>query len=362
VQTIIDKPRLIEQLRTLEYESYPGSAGLVKLSLEFFRNSESLFKYTSPAQLEITATNAEMRSEVVECLDRAGAAYITIQFSPSSKTRVTEVGPDYVKTQAGTELQRTQRTRSADWFNWFSEVLSLEGDVTHMIPDTNFLRRHYFSNLFFPLIGEQGLRKLSIKLPRLVLLEIERLYNRHRKGSQNKQDKKEQAARERRLAFSTAREVLFLKNHGATLLDETDSSLLEGFSRISGDQNTDAWIRREIHTFQNLDAHHGAIVGPDDAPVRIYGSIFLTCDLMNAFAASAEDITTLLFSRSEEATKYSMEREIPQLAELVIAAAINFDSIRMVANYLGKRKEFTIDGMWSGKTIPDWENDCVLFR
>lgn len=363
MQLIIDKPRLIEQLRDLEYESFPKPAGIVKLSLEFFRDSESLFKYTSPAELEITATDPEMRSEVVECLDRAGAAYLTIQFSPSSKTRVTEVGPDYVKTRAGAKLQRTQRTRSADWFKWFSEVLSLEGDATSMIPDTNFLRRHYFSNLFFPLIGEQGLRKLSIKIPRLVLLEIERLYNRHRKENKNKQDKKEQAARERRLAFSTAREVLFLKNHGATLLDETDPSLLEGFSKISGDQNTDAWIRREIHSFQNLDATRGALVGfSDDVPVRIYGSIFLTCDLMNAFAASAEDITTLFFSRSGEATKYSLEREIPQLAELVIATAINFGSIRLVAKYLDKREEFTIDGMWSGKTIPDWENDCVLFH
>jgi hypothetical protein len=81
---------------------------------------------------------------------------------------------------------------------------------------------------------------------------------------------------------------------------------------------------------------------------------------MNAFAASAEDITTLFFSRSEEAIKYSLEREIPQLAELLIAAAINFGSIRMIANYLDKRTEFTIDGMWSGKTIPEWENDCVL--
>jgi len=69
VQLIINKPRLIEQLRALEYESCPRPAGLVTLSLEFFRNSESLFKYTSPAQLEITATDAEMRSEVVECLD-----------------------------------------------------------------------------------------------------------------------------------------------------------------------------------------------------------------------------------------------------------------------------------------------------
>jgi len=297
VQLIIDKHELIEQLKALERESYIGPAGLVKLSLELSRDSESLLRYTSPADLQITATDAETRNEVVECLDRAGGAYLTIQFSPSSKTRVNEVGPDYVKTQAGAKLQRTQRTYSADWFKWFSEVLSLEGDTTSMIPDTNFLRRHYFSNLFFPLIGEQGLKKLNIKIPRLVLLEIERLYNRHRKENKNKQDKKDQAARERRLAFSTAREVLFLKNHGATLLDETNPSLLEGFSKISGDQNTDAWIRREIHTFQTLDLARGAIAGLGD-PVTIYGSIFLTCDLMNAFAASAEDITTLFFSRS----------------------------------------------------------------
>ena len=361
MQLIIDKSELIKRLKSLEYESFPKPGGPVTLSLEFFKNSDSLLRYDHcTAQLEITATDEQMCSQVLECLDRAGASYITIQFSPSSKTRVAEVGSDYVKTQAGLTIQKTQRTRSTDWLKWFFDVLSLEGDVTYLIPDTNFLRRHYFSNVFFPLLGEQWVNNLSIKLPRLVLLEIERLYNRHRKGNQNKLDKKEQADRERRLAFSTAEEVLLLKKHGATLLDQIDPSILEGFSKISGDQNTDAWIRREIHNFrEHLNLHVGAVAG---VPMTTFGSVFLTCDLMNAFAASAEDITTMLFSRSEEATKYHIERDIPQVAELIIAAAVNFGSIRMVANYLDKKEEFTIEGMWSGKTVPDWEKDCVLIH
>jgi hypothetical protein len=134
------------------------------------------------------------------------------------------------------------------------------------------------------------------------------------------------------------RELLYLRRLGAEFLSDLSEDTLEGFSRIAGGKFADAWIRKEVKRY-----HQAAGI--------LHPCLFATCDLMNAFASSAEGLGVLYFSKGEESESYSI-KDVDQLAELVIDLAVSFKQIEY--------DNAIYSGIWSGKTIWQWEEDCLM--
>lgn len=319
--------------------------------LSFTQKGETLFEYEIPriptsiaegAEFHITTEDEKVKDDLLTSLDRVGALSLVTEYSPASATEIIASG-------TLENIGRSMKTVDEGWTDWFMEVLHIEGDVVYLIPDTNLISRHYCSNVLLPLLGEERFRQLKFRLPRLVVLEVESRCNRSKHGTKDK-----------RLAFYAAKEILFLKRYHAVLLPQLNISLLEGFSRIAGSQPrfTDAWIRREIHDFMREEIKRRRQISVEGARDLSFGVIFLTCDLMNALAASAEDIPTLYFSRIRNG-KISF-RDHSQLVELIIDTAITFGEIKMKLTQANKHKvSLLIKGIWSPKTPIDWETDSV---
>jgi len=328
------KENLVIQLDNFEKKWSPTEKAVnIKLKIDFFADSDLLISYNGSTH-EVTIN--EKNKDILASLDRVGALELISQFSSTAK----------IKT-AG-KIPNSMKTNDVAWKDWLGSILFNGKFEVKLIPDTNFLRRHYCSNILLPLLGDGLFRKLKFSLPRLAILEIEAKYN-----LQKRNDKEKLRYKEKRLAFYTAREILFLREYGASLLPQLDPATLEGFSHIAGESFTDAWIRREVHNFkeQKVIPSSGHMTEKGDSV------IFLTCDLMNALSAIAEDIPTLFFSRVNQ-EKFFMENH-SQLAELIIDLAVTFGKIKMSVDLPDGKKEFYLEGMWHGKTIPDWEKDTI---
>lgn len=85
-----------------------------------------------------------------------------------------------------------------------------------------------------------------------------------------------------------------MKNDGAQLLHNLDLSLIQSFTPLAGQGYADLWIRKEIH--ESLHEYDDMIKGQ----VKRSRIVFLTCDLMNALSAVAENLNTFYFFRLEE--------------------------------------------------------------
>ena len=163
-------------------------------------------------------------------------------------------------------------------------------------------------------------------------------------ASRNQSDRE---TRDKRIALYATREIMFLREHGAELLEPLDVSLLASFSEKAGTRFVDAWMRREIHNFI-------------EEMIEYYDEfILLTCDLMNALAAHAEGLRTCYFSRLDQES--CLIDNVAELANLIISASIIFGKVRMDV-YLKKDQlsySRQLEGMWSGKTPYHWSNDCL---
>jgi len=226
-----------------------------------------------------------------------------------------------------------------NWKPWFLE--KVRGKF--LIPDTNFINRHYASKMLCPML-DQDSTKLIFRLPRLVVLEIER------RGNMAKDQSKE-----KRLAFFAAREINFLRATAGggfdfEMLPNIDASLMTSFTEKAGKQLTDMWIRKEIH-----DAMTTGMLG------RSQDVVFLTCDLMNALAAEAEGLPSCYFSRLTQDKIFIDQTNYGKIFDLILATAMMFEKIRLDVVLTADKiyGSFFLRGMWTGKTTSQWYSDCI---
>lgn len=290
--------------------------GMIKLKLEFLVDSKSLMFYdhsTSQLSIKNEVLSGESGREqylknIYDAFDLSGASILGTTFSDSHEP---------------------VRTTDSGWKNWF---MSKVAHTTYFVTDTNFLMRHYASNVLFPLLGE-AFNSLNFRIPRLVLMEVER-----RGNSQNKLEK--------RLAFYATKEIVFLRKNNAKLFEQVDIPLLTGFTEKAGRQLTDVWIRREVHDF--IERHELS---------KKTDVLFLTCDLMNALAADAEGLYTCYFYRKIPEKPFF--DNLKQVADFIMACSIIFERLQAKIFLAGDEvyRECLFEGVWEGKTPPDWYDD-----
>ena len=217
-------------------------------------------------------------------------------------------------------------------FSSFKDKLEAFTTDRILIPDTNALLDRTLSNLTFK-ISEDFIKNLKIIIPRLVILELEKIAN------SEKNEKK-------RIVMSAYSELLLLKKNGAEFLPEISVELLNDFTSFSGKLSIDSWIRREIknEAFKELTETNPS------------GYTLFTSDLVNALSANAENLPTLYVS------KLPFAENIPQpirsqMIRFLILSAILFEEIQIKMN----SKWFKIKGIWEGKTTEDWMDNVVSY-
>ena len=243
--------------------------------------------------------------------------------------------------------------------NWFERVSSTLGDDIHLILDTNFLRRHYYTNYLKKAVPTDVATKYTLMIPRLVILEIEGKYNRDPKKKLGKSccPQDYHIGKERRIAFETIKEVLGIKSNGGDVIPNVDISLIESFSRASGMDHADHWIRREVRDYMKI---HGGIRMHNTSIKVEKEIIFLTCDIMNALVAVAEGIPTIYFFRIKSNTEMTIgENSVSKFVTLVINTAILLCECECTIIFNEIREEFRLVGMWSGKSMTDWQGDHI---
>lgn len=175
-----------------------------------------------------------------------------------------------------------KRTDDDYFANWFCKLCSTLANTVYLIPDTNFCRC-YYSNFVKNTLSVDRTQKLRI--PRLGIIEVENIFNRN-KPKNSKADEQKIRAKERRIAFHTMCEILSMDNDGGELLSNVDPDLLQSFTSIAGKGTAYTWIRKEIAgNLPNL--RFAGNIGKDQ--LERASELFLTCDLMNAMAAVAEN-------------------------------------------------------------------------
>jgi hypothetical protein len=180
-----------------------------------------------------------------------------------------------------------------------------------------------------------------IRIPRLTVLEMERIAN-EAQGSSEETEKK-------RKVMHAATELLFIKQKGGIFLLELNDSTFESFSRVAGDKFTDSWIRREIHEEIGRQEY-------GREPQMIKKLTLVTADLINALSANAEGIDAIYISKSSSDGFLPRAHTLEQLTQFLIRCSVLFGEIRTTIN----KEEFDIKGMWEGKTTSEWITDSIM--
>jgi len=239
-----------------------------------------------------------------------------------------------------------------DWFFSFSEAktpgtaiesINLEGDISTwfsnhlnnkiLVIDTNIILDRIFSSLKF--LGYDFLNNINIRIPRLGILELERITNH---GSDLKKKKG-------RLGYV---ELMYLKDNGARSMNELDIETLTGFSNIAEDQDTDSWIRREIRDSRRRDLRARVVTK----------YVLITGDLVNSFSAIAEDIDTIYVSKINDWQNKIRNPNLEQIGRLIITLAVLCGNITVNIN----SKQYELRGMWEGKTMWNWNQEQAYFK
>jgi hypothetical protein len=205
-----------------------------------------------------------------------------------------------------------------------------------LVPDTNTIINRCISSLKFSFLTHIP---LSIRIPRFVLLEIERAANKAK--SNRKRDR-------RNFIVSSVAELDYLRKLGATYLPELNNEKFEAFSRIAKDQKSDSWIRREIHN----EIRSQNVLSPTEKRIVT----LITSDLINALAAIAEGIDTIFLSLIDYDIRSTRASNIEQVALFTFMNAILFKKIRLKFD---NNIRFIIQGNWQGKTSLHWRSDSV---
>lgn len=335
-------------------EEWNTTAKTGKLTLTCTHGESPLFTYEEPSrQVLLSGRSEQSDGFVLDALDRSNALNLEAQYFPSAATESSTVRLAVLLTEGITpqELKKTQAIPpgSVAWKKHIESILYWEGDFVNLVLDTNIIYRHYATNIFLKAFETDPLR-FQLKIPRLVLLELERRFNANSKKTM-----------EKRLALEAGIEIKSLQDEGASLLPELDLTLLEGFSRLAGEKFVDAWIRREVSNFvgTEIKPKSGAtIIG---SPSLKEAVIFLTCDLMNALAAQAEGISTIFLSRSKNDVLSMQNPE--QTAKFFLEVAITFEKIEMKVSFPDETTGYyELRGMWTGKTVQDWTAHLMLLE
>jgi hypothetical protein len=238
-------------------------------------------------------------------------------------------------------FEGNSRISSRDFKTWFYKVAKFR----ILIPDTNSLINRSLSSLCF-ILGDDYLKGISIRVPRLTILEMERMANEGDKG-----DKKEQKNERKRRIMSAAAELFFLKNNGARFLPELSLEVFEGFTRMAGSHMTDSWIRREVYQQSKKE-----IFGVEPSKQKIV--TFVTSDLINALSAVAEEIDTLYFSRVSDNVLMDVNHKhtFEQIIQMIFLCSIVFEQLNVSID----SKDYVFKGIWEGKTTTEWLTDSVM--
>lgn len=307
LEEIINKPRFIEIIN--DFMRVSSSQNCRGYSLKASNKQGLLWDYNGTHE-EIIAPKQDW-----DILNTCGVTKLVTSFS-DNKMGQKELG-------------------ASDWKDWF---LSRALDC-YVIPDTNFILNHYCSALLSPILG-QSFKTLHFRLPRLVVLEIER------QGNEKGEEKK-------RWAFYGAREVTFIRKAVDDFdnLPDCGDSLITSFPTQAGIGFTDMWIRREIHHALDFRMR-------PSRPI-----LFLTSDLMNALAAEAEGLQTCYFCRIPQEKFFIADNINEHLFNLILATAIKYGEITLDLIIGGKvYLSYNLHGMWSGKTTSEWYSDSIKLK
>jgi hypothetical protein len=310
------------------------------------------YNYDSVPQnpLKLTSNDEEHKRLLSDILDRAGIRDLNTSFLSSDSNH-----------PSSSSLLSSNDIR---WLHWLkNDVLWGDTDIL-MLPDTNFIRRHYWSRRFkrmlsptgelYHLFQPKGLN-IHFKISRLTAFELgnqidrakqkERGLKKNKKPDEGATKEKREAERQVRLSIHDNYELLRLLKDGAELLPELSPQSAQDFSKTSDAQTRDKMIRKEIR-----DYFSGIGAGER--------YLFLTCDEGSFLAASSEGMPTLFFSYS------SKERQVlhypHEPTDLLIESAMYFGAIGVWKVLGGVHSEiFLFEGYWEGKLPEDWMNDCV---
>jgi hypothetical protein len=331
-----------------------GGAVTVEYTLEVSHEGNPLYIVEYPKLRILTEAREQ---DVTEVFDKSGIYELQAEFLPSEAHLRVEY--PYLKTNnPETGIEVTGKTGQR-FEAWFKQIMDALGGSIVLVPDTNFLRRHYYSNYFSKIVPKANGPPFKFALSRLTVIEIENKYNRSSTDARSKaakledpsiKDEKKQdielaeweAMKEVRIAFHTAKEILKMRRKGADPLPHLNLDLLQSFSSQSGKGFADPWIRREILDVKNKVNER---------------FVLLTSDMMNALVAVSENLSVIYLSRID---KEYFHADLVPLASLIINTAIHFGECDCKLTVGGDVKEFKIIGMWHGKSMNDWLNDWVL--
>ena len=295
---------------------------------------------SSNSQIINLAKDAFFANRVSNSLDRIG---------------VTELNIIEVETKA------IDKTTKDGWIQRFLVNATLDFPEVKMVPDTNFIMRSYASG-FLRRLGKENFGQLHFSIPALVILEIEAIYNRAKKTSEsllehakcsklksNEEQELTKAKFEAKEALVATKELMFLREQGADIIESNLEGAIHNFSGISGRGFSDMYIRKQIR---------------DTMKARGLKARFLTCDLMNALSAVAEGLPTFYFSRIPSEKLWFSDKFdtcMEQVSDLILDTAVTFGEFTFTAWSSDKLEDSRIlKGKWDGWTIEDLLNDRLI--
>ncbi|MGC1131363.1 MAG: PIN domain-containing protein [Nitrososphaeraceae archaeon] len=361
---LTDKNKLVEKFDTnlMDIKYVPKGLQVNKFpDLEVCVYCKDILLYTwsfMSGNLKILSPDI-FRTEVIELMDRTGLLPLEVEFN----------SPDpglHINVRDSVKKIDLQNIR--DFATWFDMICSNVATHIYLILDTNILRRLYYSNFLNNIITYSRLKDtLKIMIPRLCILEIENKYNRSSKKEREDMDQKKDndlkvfteviKGKEKRLGLLSIKEVISIKKNGGLTNPKISTSLLESFSRASGTNYADHWIRKEIMEFNST--LHGIEKRNANGEYHLEKSngILVTCDIMNSLVSVSENINTLYIIRKENP---ELKVNSPSLfASLVYNTAIQFGECTCQIRY-HQEETFNVIGMWKGKTTYDWLTDKIL--
>jgi hypothetical protein len=346
----------------------------INFDIEVFHTGNTLYKFeASDSTLTITASG-DLKNDVIEVVDRSGIYNLEVEFNPAPHNAFS-IDSGNIILADGDAIPIKNRTDDNNFSNWFSHLCLLLGEKIHLIPDSNFFRRCYYTNYMKAILNANNNKnKLLMKIPRLEIIEVENKFSTNRASKTpertsiklplqfaNKaaEEKTDQSYKETRVAFNTIVEILSMKNNGAEVLPSIDMLLLRSFTPLAGRGLADSWIRREISDASSVLAvqdkvkRNGKFEGSD--------IVLLTCDLMNAFAAIAENLNTFYLFRIEEDRINLGFNFYTRLALLIINTAIQFEQCDCVIKAQSQTHKLKFKGVWKGKSVYDWQSNAIFY-
>lgn len=296
------------------------------------------FSSTNEYKITIDATDKDC-SNVTDSLRMTGLLDLVYTYSESQKPFATE--------------PTMKRTLSGDFQKWFQGITK---DRT-LVPDTNSILNHTFSSLV-RVFGDDILKDVNVLIPRLVILEMERLANSKPSIDCNnpKSDKECLHCRKKRRVMFGYQEIMFLKNMQARMFPDLDSEILARFTQISSDLTADSWIRKEIKDYTKNVIKRKLEVGGSGLAGSKPNFLMVTSDFVNSLSAVAEDIDSIYITKMIGSP--TRMANLLQVAKFLINLSVLSGQIQVDVS----STQYEIRGFWQGKTTYDLLNNRIMMR